>query len=97
MDWGSRFARGQSVIFLEAIRKCLSLSSQVGNRLAVAILQGRDLSAEPGVSLQVTKELLQGGGSLLRQCVERCRLLVKHHLRSFGTLSTEHLAVAFDA
>ncbi len=87
VNWRSRFARVQSVNCPEAISKCLSLRSRVGNRLAAAILQGRDLSAEPGVSLQVTKELLRVGGSLLRHCGLKANACFPLHVDTLVTLS----------
>ncbi len=87
VDRRSRFARVHSVDITEAIRKCLGLRSQVGNRVAVSILQGRDLSVEPGVSLQATIGPFRVGGSLLRQCGLKANACFPLHVDTLVALS----------
>ncbi len=68
VDWRSRFTPLHSVGYPGSD---LQMSWPT-----VSILQGRDLRADPEVSMQVIKELFRVGGSLLRQLLRLIMLLL---------------------
>ncbi len=89
MNWKSKFVPVQVVDFPKAISKFFGLRSWVGIRLAVAYLEARDLTAEPRVFLQMTKEHLKLEDSLLSQHVLKVSAWFRLHVDVAFIISTQ--------